>query len=88
MIARINNSYVIGPIINQNFDENSFYRRIKSNCLYPIGKYKNINKKKSIQLINQYKDLIGDNEVIEIDKQGLQIIHKILKLPGDINEGK
>lgn len=40
MIARTKNSYLVGPIIDSNFYEESFYRRIKSNSIYSQKLYK------------------------------------------------
>ena len=75
---------MIGPKIDKNFDENSFYRRIKSNSIYNPRIYKRIiNKKKIIQNLELYSEKLNSNEVYEIKKDGIIIIHKIIKVPGD-----
>ena len=40
LIAKTKNSYLIGPLINSRFDEESFYKRIKSNSIYTFDIYK------------------------------------------------
>ena len=40
MIAKTKKSYLIGPIIDDNFYEGSFYKRIKSNSIYTTKIYK------------------------------------------------
>jgi len=88
MIAKTKNSYLIGPIINSDFHESSFYKRIKSNSIYSLKIYKKISKNKSNCLINEYKDKIKSNQIIEIYKNGDIVFHSILKVPGDDNEKK
>lgn len=86
LISKTNNSYLIGPIINKNFDEVSFYKRIKSNSIYSTNIYKRMFRRKCIYLINKYLKDIKNNEVIEIYKNGDFVIHKIIKVPGETNE--
>lgn len=40
LIAKTKTSYIIGPIIDQNFYEVSFYKRVKSNSIYTTKIYK------------------------------------------------
>lgn len=40
MVAKTKKSYLIGPLINSEFDEESFYKRIKSNSIYTFNIYK------------------------------------------------
>lgn len=86
MIAKTKNSYLIGPVIDYNFYEESFYKRIKSNSIYTTKIYKRMFKKKCNLLINKYKTNLKSNQVIEIDKKGNIILHSILKVPGEDNE--
>lgn len=84
LVAKTKDSFMIGPKIDKNFDENSFYRRIKSNSIYNPRIYKGIiNKKKILQNLELYSDKLNSNEVYEIKKDGTIIIHKIIKVPGD-----
>jgi len=84
LVGKTKDSFIIGPKIDKNFDENSFYRRIKSNSIYNPRIYKRIKKKKRIlQNLELYSDKLKSNEVIEIKKDGTIIIHKIIKVPGD-----
>lgn len=88
-ISKTNDSYLIGPLINENFDEFSFYKRIKSNCIYDKSIYKKIHNNKRIStLINAYGKKLNDNEVIEIFKDNSITIHKIIMVPRDNNEKK
>lgn len=87
-LSKTNNSYLIGPLIDVRFDENSFYKRIKSNSIYSTKIHKKILKRKSLFLIKKYKDCLNSNEVLEIFKNSTLIVHKIIKVPGDINEKK
>ena len=82
LISKFKRSYLIGPIINKNFDKESFLKRIKSNCIYDISEYKKVSMKKSIQLINKYKDYLHDNEIIELNGKKITK-YTILKVPGD-----
>ena len=68
LISKIKHSYMIGPIINKNFDERSFIKRLTSSSIYSIKNYKNFNKRMVTKLINKYYDLLGNNEVLEITK--------------------
>ena len=40
LIAKTKYSYLIGPLINSKFDEDSFYKRIKSDSIYTLNIYK------------------------------------------------
>lgn len=86
LVSKTKNSYLIGPIIDEKFDEYSFYKRIISNCIYTQKIYKKTNNKKILNLINIYKDKLNDNEVIEIFKNNSFVFHKIIKVPRDNNE--
>jgi len=88
MIARTKNSYLVGPLIDSNFYEQSFYKRIKSNSIYREKIYKKMFWRKSNLLINKYKDKLKSNQIIEIYKSGETILHKIIKVPGECNEKK
>ena len=88
MIARTKNSYLVGPIIDSNFYEESFYRRIKSNSIYSQKLYKKMFKRKSILLINKYQSNLKSNQIIEIYINGEINLHSILKVPGEDNEKK
>ena len=52
LIAKTKKSYLIGPLINSKIDEESFYKRIKSNSIYTFKIYKKMFRKKSNFLIN------------------------------------
>ena len=86
MIAKTKKSYLIGPIIDDNFYEGSFYKRIKSNSIYTTKIYKKMFRKRCNLLINKYKDELKSNQIIEIDKKVNIILHSILKVPGEDNE--
>ena len=86
LIAKTSKSYLIGPLINSMFDEISFYKRIKSNSIYTPKIYKKMFNKKTNVLINEYKNILEDNQIIEIYKNGEIIYHTILKVPGDVDE--
>ena len=88
MIAKTKNSYLIGPIINSDFYEQSFYKRIKSNSIYTTKIYKRMFGRKCNLLINKYKNDLKSNQIIEVDKNGGMILHSILKVPGEDNEKK
>ena len=86
MIAKTKKSYLIGPIIDHDFYDGSFYKRIKSNSIYTTKIYKKMFRKKCNLLVNKYKDELKSNQIIEIDKKGNIILHSILKVPGEDNE--
>lgn len=88
LIAKTNNSYLIGPKIDSEFYEQSFYKRIKSNSIYTKKIYKKMFRKKCEILINKYELYLKSNQVIEIYKNGETVIHSILKVPGEFNEKK
>lgn len=86
LIAKTKNSYLIGPKIDSDFYEESFYKRIKSNSIYSLKIYKKIFKRKSNILIDKYKNKLKSNQIIEIYKNGATILHSIIKVPGEDNE--
>ena len=88
LIARTKNSVLIGPLLNENFDEYSFYKRVASNCIYKKSIYKKIYSKKKLKMVDCFKNKLKDNEVIEILSNGSIQKHKIIKVPRDINEKK
>lgn len=88
MIARTKSSYLVGPIIDSNFYEESFYKRIKSNSIYSSKIYKKMLNRKSNSLINKYKNKLKSNQIIEIYKNGEIILQYIIKVPGEDNEKK
>lgn len=83
LIAKTKKSYIIGPLINEQFNIESFYKRIISNSIYSPKIYKKMLKRKCIQLIQKYNCMLHDNEVIEVFKNGKIIYHKIITVPGD-----
>lgn len=87
MIAKTKDSYLIGPIIDYEFNEESFYKRVESNSIYKTKIYKKMISKKCNFLINKYKNNLKSNQIIEIDKKGKIILHSILKVPGE-NDAK
>lgn len=86
LISKTKTSYLIGPLLNQNFDSNSFYKRLISNSIYSLKIYKKMFGFRCRKLIDTYKNDLSDNEVIEIFNDGNIIKHKIIKLPGDNND--
>lgn len=86
LIAKTKKSYLIGPIINSEFYEQSFYKRIKSNSIYTARIYKKMFRIKCYLLINKYKNNLKSNQIIEVYKNGEIVLHSILRVPGEINE--
>lgn len=86
LIAKTKNSFLIGPIIDYDFNEASFYKRVKSNSIYTTKIYKKMFRKKCDLLINKYKNNLKSNQIIEVDKKGKIILHTILKVPGEDDE--
>ena len=86
LIAKTKKSYLIGPLINPKFDEESFYKRIKSNSIYSFNIYKKILRRKCNILIDKYMNDLKNNQIIEIYKNGEIVIHSILKVPGESDE--
>lgn len=87
LVAKTKKSYLIGPLINSSFDEDSFYKRIKSNSIYTLNIYKKMFRKKCNNLIEKYMNDLKNNQIIEIYKNGEMVKHSILKVPGE-NYGK
>ena len=85
LISKTKYSYLIGPIINKEFDEKSFYKRLTSNSIYSPRIYKKMFNKKAKLLIEEYSNKLYSNEVIEVYKDKT-ITHKIIKVPGDYDE--
>ena len=86
LISKTKDSYIIGPLINKEFDEESFYKRIMSNSVFSPKIYKKISRKTCLDLLEKYQNKLKNNEVIEVFKNNEIIIHKIIKVPGDIYE--
>lgn len=85
-IAKTNKSFLIGPLLDENFNEYSFYKRIISNSIYSPNIYKMVFGKKAKNLIQKYSSLLNSNEVIELFNNGNFIKHKIIKVPGGFSE--
>lgn len=81
LMSKTNNSFLIGPIIDDNFDNYSFYKRLISNSIYSKKIYKNISSRKCKELIEQYEKELSSNEVIEVFRNNKIIRHKIIELP-------
>lgn len=88
LIAKTKKSYLIGPLINSEFDEKSFYKRIKSNSIYTFNIYKKIFRRKCNILVDRYINDLENNQVIEIYKSGEKVTHSIIKVPGESDEKK
>ena len=86
LVSKTKTSYLIGPLLNKNFDNYSFYKRLTSNSIYSLKIYKKISCFKCKKIINKYKGDLSDNEVLEIFKNGSIVKHKIIKVPGENNE--
>lgn len=87
-ISKTKKSYLIGPKINEKFDEISFYKRLISSSVYTTKIYKNMRSKNAKKIINNYYNKLNNNEVIEIFKDGNINIHYIIPLPGEEYEEK
>ena len=86
LVSKTKTSYLIGPLLNKNFDNNSFYKRLASNSIYSLKKYKKFSCFKCKKIFNKYMGDLSDNEVLEIFKNGSSVKHKIIKVPGENNE--
>lgn len=85
-VGKTKNSYLVGPVINDKFDEFSFYKRITSSTVVRIKDYKKISKKKALELVDSNYDELKHNEMLEIFTDGHIVKHKIIPLQGDKNE--
>lgn len=83
LVSKTKDSYLMGPLLNKNFDNQSFFKRLVSNSIYSLKIYKKMSYFKCEKMINKYKNVLSDNEVIEIFKNGSTVKHKIIKVPGD-----
>ncbi|MBR3162191.1 MAG: hypothetical protein IKF19_05620 [Bacilli bacterium] len=86
LVSKTKTSYLIGPLLNKNFDNNSFFKRLTSNSIYSLKIYKKMSSFKCKKMIKKYKANLSDNEVLEIFKNGNIVKHKIIKVPGEKNE--
>lgn len=86
LVSNTKTSCLIGPLLNKSFNNNSFYKRLTSNSIYSLKIYKRISYFKCKKIINKYMDVLSDNEVLEIFKDGSSVKHKIIKVPGENNE--
>ena len=85
-ISKTKNAYLIGPLICENFDSFSFYKRIVSSSLYEKRIYKNVNFKKSMELFSKYCNCLSFGEIIELYKDGNVVKHNFFSLPGGEND--
>lgn len=86
LVSKIKHSFLLGPIINEDFDEKSFEKRLLSSCVYSLKQYKKFNRKYAETLIDKYYEILTSNEVLEIKNKDIFIKHKIIQVPGDENE--
>lgn len=87
-VGKINHSYIIGPLINDEFDEVSFYKRLMSSSIYDASLYKNVSKYKAFKLINRFYGDLGSNQVLELFRSGKIVKYDIISLPGGLYEKK
>lgn len=85
-VAKFKKAYLIGPKINDEFDLESFYKRTTSSSLFEFKHYKRLSSSKAQKLINQHISNLGNNEVLEIFKDGNFLKHKIINVPVGYNE--
>lgn len=85
-ISKTKKSFLIGPLIDDDFDSNSFYKRLISNSIYSINIYKKAGRCKCQKLIKKYGKLLLSNEVLEVFNNGEVTRHKIIEVPGGFYE--
>ena len=86
LVAKTNKSYLIGPKIDSNFNEHSFYKRMISTSIYNKKIYKKMFKKTVLKLLDKHIEQLESNEVIEIFKNGKTTVHSIIQLPEGMYE--
>lgn len=84
-IGKTRESFLLGPIVNDEFSFGSFYKRIKSSMLYNKNRYKDINLKEIEKILEYHLDEIEDNVMMEFFKDGRVTRHILKKIPGTIN---
>ncbi len=77
LVSKYKKAYLIGPLINSNFNENAFYRKVIFNSVCSIKYYKKMANVACLKLINKYIDTLKSNEVLEIQEDGTMKLHKI-----------
>lgn len=85
LFSKTNDSYLIGPKINEFFDEKSFFKRLKSSSIYTRGYYKNCSKKVCKHYLDKYLSKLKNNQVIEVFKSGKIVNHSIIPVPKGVN---
>ena len=85
-VAKLKKTYLLGPKINNEFDLESFYKRTISSSLFEFKNYKKLSLSKAQKLMTHYINNLGDNEVLEIFKDGKFSKHKIIKVPVGYDE--
>lgn len=81
-VGKINKSYLVGPLVTNDDTFKTLFKRIKSNCIYDISKYKRVSDKVAKELLNKYQSQIKDNKIIEITNHDIKI-HRMLNIPED-----
>lgn len=82
LVSKTKNSVLIGPKIDDKFDEFSFYKRLLSTSIYDINMYKKMLMKNTNKFIKKYYMQLESNEVIEVYKKRKILKHKIISVPG------
>lgn len=85
-VGKTRKSYLIGPLINEKFNSDSFYKRIISSTICDKRTYRRILKFKTQKLVDKYYDMLSDNEMLEVFKGDKIVHHKIIKVVGVNNE--
>jgi len=86
LIAKTKDSHLVGPLLDYDFDKDSFKKRLLSNSIYPLKYYKKASSKKANKLIEKYMHKLESNEVLEVYNNGKIEKHRIIKVPGDFYE--
>ena len=85
-VGKTKTTYLIGPLINEELDSRSFYKRIISSTICDKKTYKRISKLKVEKIINKYYDMLEDNMMLEVFKDGRIVHHKIIRVMGVSND--
>lgn len=69
LFAKVKGGYIIGPLVDKNFNHCDFLKRLSSSKVHLISEYREVSKRKKNQLYKKYWQCLQPNLILEIRKK-------------------
>lgn len=86
LIGKTKKTIIVGPYIKNEYEYDNLYKRLLSSCVYNKKTFRKV-RKKTINKLNNKIDINNLRlKMLELQKDGNIIEHKIFLIPGGVNE--